>query len=203
MNYWRGFLCLFLFLIIPWSSKAQSQQSNPINIEAGWGVHYPAKPAPEFLHRGYIDVRSFYIGGQYTLNGIWRLRATYGYNEFVRNPHNGLSLTQHKFVGEAMLNFVPVLQKSHRDSESFLFFLHGGLGMTLGKSKFLYGVDKTFTVQGGIMPTYQISPDFAIQLDMVLVVDFFQAYNIDGVPISDRVGNYYLANIGLTYSFGK
>lgn len=176
---------------------------NKTALEAGWGLHYPAKPADKFLHRNYIDGKSFYLGGRYEINKLWGVRLSYAYNKFQNSKNKDnyfeLSLTQHKFVSEIIFNVVAAFEQ---DSD-FEIMMHSGMGMTLGKNGFLSGADKTLTAQFGVMPIYRFADHFAIQLDMTLVFDFFQAYDIDGIPVSDRIGNYYLANIGLTYFFGS
>lgn len=193
------FFIFIIFLSIN-KSEAQERFNNRLDIEGGWGIHYPAKPAQSFLHKGYINLKSFYLGGRYVLNDKWSLRLTYAFNKFEGSKYNSLSLTQHKFLPEGVLDIIPLFTNQDK---KFKFFLHSGLGFTLGKSGILHGFDKTLTFQMGMMPSVKISPHLALQLDMNIVFDFFQAYNINGIPIKDNFGNYYLANIGIAYYFGK
>lgn len=207
----RKFLWSCIIIVGMLSCKMQAQEQNLFDkytLQVGGGASYPAKPAKDFFHKAYIGSRSFYIGGRYDLDELWGLRLSYGFNKFKnKNRHNSyldLSLTQHKFVGEFTFNIVRAAQRGKPHTQNnFELVAHSGLGLSLGKSGFLSGVDKTLTYQIGLMPTYKLSRYFSVQVDMAMILDFFQAYDIDGIPISDKVGNYYLANIGVAYSFGR
>lgn len=202
-------LTIPLILIFIGSSSiiANAQRSSflqRVDVEAGWGANFPLRLEHNFFYSpDYIGFKSFYVGGSYNINKIWRLRATYAYNQLDDSGYSNLGVRRYKLVFEPTFDFISALQtnKAHAKPRFDIRF-HGGPGLSLGQSMYLDRTDDvTFTFQLGGMPRLQIADGMFVTLDCVAVSDFGQKYDTHGVPAQSRVGVYVLSNLGLSYSF--
>lgn len=194
----------FIVLILSITTVASSLMAQEktfmqhITLEAGGGYNLPVAPSRDNTSLSdYAGLKSFYLGANYEINELGGLRFTYGNNSFSDSDNSSLGLTHHKFMAEGTFNIVEFIE---RISNPFEVVLHGGLGISLGKSKQTSGIDKMGTVQVGLKPQYRITNNFSIHLDATYVMNFKQNYFYDGTSLDDT-GEYLLISLGVGYRF--
>lgn len=199
-----GLILLLLFASVIDRVHAQESLLKNISVEVGWGANYPLKPAEDFLHpTDYIGFQSFYIGGSYEFNEVWGTRISYGFNRLDDSGYSNLGLELHKIMTEATFDFISAVSSNRKmRPPRFDIRLHSGLGLSLGQSTYLRkGYDPSLAFQIGGMPRFEVVKNLYLQIDFVAVINFWQNYDINGIPIHDKVGSYLLSNFGMAYSF--
>lgn len=194
------FIALFIsFATIASSLWAQEKTfMQRVTLEAGGGYVLPVAPSGDNLSLSdYAGLRSFYVGANYELTELSGLRFSYANNAFSDSDNSSLGLTHHKFMAEGTFNIIQAIQKS---SGIFELMLHGGAGLSLGKSKQTSGSDKMGTLQIGLMPQYRITDNIRIHLDATYVANLKQDYFYDGTNMDDT-GQFLMINLGIGYKF--
>lgn len=172
-----------------------------ISLEAGGGYNLPVSPSSDGASLSdYAGFRSFYVGANYELTNLAGLRFTYGNNAFEDTNNSSMGVTHHKFIAEGTFNLLQSIQKNQ---SPFDIMLHGGLGLSFGKSKQTSGTDKMGTLQIGLMPKYHITDNFSVLLDATYVINLKQSFIFDGgsMPTSGDTGHFLMVNAGISYSW--
>ncbi len=172
-----------------------------IALEAGGGYSLPLSPSSNNTSLGdYATFKSFNLGANFELTELVGLRFTYGNNSFEDTNNSTLGVTYHKFMAEGTFN---IIQSIERIQNPFEIMLHGGAGLSFGKSKQSSGVDKMGTLQIGLMPQYYITHNLSIHADATYVVNLKQDNFYDGtaMPNGDDIGQYLMINLGVAYNF--
>ncbi|NLZ94303.1 MAG: outer membrane beta-barrel protein [Bacteroidales bacterium] len=194
------FIVLFLSITMIASSLMAQKKTfmEHITLEVGGGYNMPVAPSYESISLSdYAGFRSFYLGANYDINELVGLRFTYGNNGFRDSDDSSLGLTHHKLMAEATFNIIRFIEMTYNPFE---VMLHGGAGLSFGKSKQVSGIDKMGTFQLGLMPQYRITDNFRIHLDATYVINLKQNYFYEGSSFDDT-GEYIMINLGIGYRF--
>lgn len=172
-------------------------------LELGGGYTTPVSPNHDIVTLSdFAGVNNFYVGARYELTNLIGLRFTYGNTSFSDKNDSSMGLTHHKLMAEGTVNLIEMIEMIENPFE---VILHGGAGLSFGKSKQSSGVDKMGTLQIGIMPLYRITNNFAVHIDLLFVANQKQNYFYDGGPSNPEnshvVGEYFMIDLGAAYSF--
>lgn len=194
-----------ILVLITGLFTAQAQQLggvslDQIKLEAGWGYNLPTAPTEEIEMSDYAGTTSFYVGANYELNALWGVRATYAYNRFEHKDNSKLGTIHHKIMVEGTFNVLRAIVD--KGEEPFELYVHSGLGLSMINSKLLTkDTDMMATFQIGLLPTYHLTEQIGVLLDLAYVVNFSQDYGVHGGPAKSNgkstTGGYLIANVGI------
>ena len=198
---------LILLFISLLASNMVAQQSGTfverLSFDASAGYIIPIAPDNGLSTSDFAGFRNFYVAANYELTDLWGLRLSYANNGFQDKNDSSLGVTHHKFMLEGTFNIIEWFEMQRKPLE---VVLHGGAGMSLGKSKMSSDLDKMGTLQIGVMPLYRITDNFSLHLDATYVVNIKQNYGYNGLSSkmdsNDVTGSYFVMNFGLGVSFG-
>lgn len=199
------FLTLFLFLsMLSIGLLAQNKSiMQRTTLEVGGGYATPLSPNHDIVALSdYAGINNFYLGARFELNDLIGLRFTYGNTSFADKNDSSMGLTHHKLMAEGTLNIIEMIDVTRK---SFEVIVHGGAGLSFGKSKQSSGIDKMGTLQVGVMPLYRFTNNFAVHIDFLVVANQKQNFFYDGGPSnpdnSHVSGQYFMVDLGVAYSF--
>ncbi len=174
-----------------------------LSFEAGAGYLVPLSEIEGLSSSDFSGFRNFHVAANYELTDLWGLRFSYANNSFQDKNDSSMGLTLHKFMLEGTLNVIEWIEMQRNPFE---VIIHGGAGMSLGKSKQSSGSDKMGTLQIGVMPLYRITDKVSIHLNAEYVANLKQNYGFDGKQFysdgSHGTGEYFVMNFGLGLTFG-
>lgn len=197
-------LTLFICLL---TSNAAAQNSKTIaqrlSFEAGAGYIVPISSDKGLTRSDFTGFRSFYLGANYSLINSWGLRFSYSNNGFQDKNDSSMGTTNHKFMAEATLDIIESIEMQRNPFE---IVAHGGVGMSMVKSKLYPVIDKTGTLQFGLMPLYRIKDNISINMDATYVINTKQNYWYNGQGFNEGGGHvrgeYFTMTVGLGVKFG-
>ncbi len=197
------FILLFSSIILIVSNLLAQEKTfiQRLSLEAGGGYSMPVSPSRDNISLSdYSGFRSFYVGANYKLSDLAGLRFTYGNNAFQDTNNSSMGVTYHKFMAEGTFNIIQSLEKSQTPFE---LILHGGAGISLGKSKQTSGSDKMGTLQIGIMPQYNITNNISVHVDATYAYNLKQDHFFDGSAMINGhdTGQYFMIGAGINYKW--
>lgn len=200
-------LLALLILISSLTANVVAQENKTfvqrLSFEAGAGYLIPVSVSEGLSSSDFKGFRNFHVATNYELTDLWGLRFSYANNSFQEKNDSSMGLTHHKFVIEGTFNIIEWIEMQRNPLE---VIMHGGAGLSFGKSKVTSGVDKMGTLQIGIMPLYRISNNISIHLNAEYVANLKQNYGYDGEQFyrdgKHVTGEYFVMNFGLGLTFG-
>lgn len=204
MKYLYTFTLFLLINVLSFSLLSQDKSFiQRTTIEVGGGYTTPVSPNHHIeTLSDFRSINNFYVGARYELTNLIGLRFTYGNISFSDKNDSSLGLTHHRLLTEGTLNIIEAIEMIRNPFE---VVLHAGAGLSFGKSKLSSGIDKMGTLQVGIMPLYRFTNNFTLHIDFLYVGNQKQNYFYDGRPSNPEnspvVGEYFMINLGVAYSF--
>lgn len=194
--------CVSAFLI---SNTATAQEGEGIikdlSIEAGYGFNTPFSPKENITTGDYSGFNSFHVGLRYAFNKEWGLRGTFGFAKFENKDISDLGVKQSRLMLEALYNVSYAV--SGVENQPFEVLAHAGLGLSQAKSHSNSGKDMMGSFQIGVLPTYNISSQVSVFLDVVYHLNFSQNYGYNGLSIDQTSGSFLTTNLGVAVKLGK
>lgn len=171
-----------------------------MTLEAGWGYNLPTAPSEGIDLSDYAGTTSFYVGANYEFKTVWGVRGTYAYNRFEHKDDDKFGTTHHKIMVEGTLNVIRAIVD--KGQTPFELYLHSGLGLSMVNSKLLTkDTDLMASFQIGMLPTYHITEQIGVLLDLAYVINFSQDYGVHGGSAKSNgkstTGGYLIANVGV------
>lgn len=174
-----------------------------LSFEAGTGYLIPISESEELSSSDFIGFRNLHVAANFELTDLWGVRFSYANNRFQDKNDSSMGLMHHKLMVEGTFNVIEWIEMQRNPIE---VIIHGGAGLSFGKSKLTSGVDKMGTLQIGVMPLYRITNNISIHLNAEYVANLKQNYGYNGEQFySDGrhvTGEYFVLNFGLGLTFG-
>lgn len=203
MKHIYSLLVVVLVSAATFTSYAQSNKFlQKLSFDASAGYNLPVAPIEGIKKSDFAGFKNFNLGANYELSDLFGLRFTYANTAFKDKNDSNIGLTLHKFMAEGTFN---IIESIDMQRNPFEMVLHGGAGISMGKSTLSSGVDKMGTIQVGLMPLYRITDNFGVHLDATYVINIKQNYGYNGksaVEGNEHVtGEYVIMNLGLGVNF--
>lgn len=212
----KTILILSLVGCISFQSKAQDQSDDSKtndydkwSIDVAAGLNNTSKPFsdPSFQDGKFEDL-TYNIGARYMFNEKFGLKAEVGFGEITSDSDDFDFTTNYT---NANLQFVVNLGNllSFRDLTdrfNLLFHAGGGIGIVNFEDGALVDSERFGSFIGGVTPQIKLSKSLALNLDLSVIGNLRQNYNLDGfskTTSSDFDGMMVNATVGLSLYLGN
>lgn len=185
-------------------THSQAQQTTfleNIALEAGYGYSLPFISEDGQKGADYAGINSLHLAAHYSINNLWGVRGSYGYNSFSHKDYSDYKLNLHKLVAEATFNITEAMNPSLTHTADFNVYAHAGAGLAMGISDQYEGNDYMGVLQIGLQPMYRFVDNWSVFIDASYQQLIKQNFNYAGFSSAENSSGFLNIHIGVNYRF--